>query len=217
MQKSEELRIDCLNKMEEAELKATHKMNSEVYAYLTKKEATYKAWFEQVANKIKQKYVMMRPVKTRRKPGHAYYLFGDIHIGEDTPQVKANLHKMVEYIIGQPEGTVHLYCLGDLVENAVVGATMHPGQQDNLDIKANNLKTEVVETFLEMFATITSYGKRVVFHGIGGNHDRYTKARADDKRREFAQDVYMILDYYFKGTKGYNVEILRNSLELRRV
>jgi len=84
---------------------------------------------------------------------------------------------------------------------------MHPNQGDQLDLKSHEIKTYIVEQFMVMFTTLSTAGKKVKFLGIGGNHDRYTKNRDEDTRREFACDIYMILQYLANSSDHLGVSV----------
>ena len=88
---------------------------------------------------------------------------------------------------------------------------MHPGQEATMELVGIDLMLFISNLFEQFLYEIYASGKRVIFSGIGGNHDRLGKTHSEDQARTGALVIYELLKRGLCKTE-IQVDILRNSV-----
>lgn len=144
--------------------------------------------------------------------GTTIVAFSDIHMGKNFPTSKAmfgrgttkiilreRLLRLAEIITEEANyknsSKVVLVCTGDIFES-IQPAGQRIQHSESMDIMGDEQFMFTLEVFEEMFDIIIKKckGKEIVFHGVGGNHDRLMDSSSFDKKRTAAQLFYKILD-----------------------
>lgn len=121
----------------------------------------------------------------------------DIHFGKiGHDMVMQRMESVYNSIVASPERIIYLTCLGDMFEK-LSQEDAHAGQSvQGIDPSFGYGFDAVlkVATIFEKFITgLQKEGKKVIFNGVGGNHDRMTKKNEDDIERSWALFVYETL------------------------
>jgi predicted phosphodiesterase len=164
-----------------------------------------------------------RPVRKNTKDTFAF--FGDIHFGKvykpkhnrfgrgtDKKILKDRILKMAEITVKEAtmlgSDTINLICLGDLFE-CLIPENMHVSQKYALDLIEDEQIDYAIDVFIEMLAYILAKEPniQVNLYGIGGNHDRITKGRDDDRHRVGAKMFFSFLEKLSKAMFGKKVYI----------
>lgn len=128
-----------------------------------------------------------------------HVVISDIHIGKlETNKIINRLDAVAKYCIQSPAKTIYLTCLWDVAE-AFTWDWMHSNQiafgtDHAFGMYWFNLLMRVTEIFERMIRYIVSkWGKRVIFTGITGNHDRMSMEKEKDQERVWGLVVYEML------------------------
>jgi predicted phosphodiesterase len=191
-------------------------------------------WVEEVLGKLTNKY-LDKDLNFERKTNFnnttkevgndTFAFFGDIHFG------KLFLPKTTRFGRGNSKDIlkerclkialetaleaarnnsfyINLICLGDLFE-CLIPENMHVSQKYGMDLIEDEQIDFAVDVFMEMFAIILDLlpDSLVRVYGIGGNHDRITKGRDDDRHRVGAKMFFSFLSKLTKVVYGNQVLI----------
>jgi hypothetical protein len=151
--------------------------------------------------------------------------FSDIHMGKKFPTSKAmfgrgttkailrerllRLAKLTtEEANYKKSAKLALVCTGDIFES-IQPAGQRIQHSDSMDIMGDEQFMFALEVFEEMFDHVVNEfkGEKIVFHGIGGNHDRLMDSSSFDKKRTAAQLFYKVLNRVLSLKYNNAVEI----------
>lgn len=139
-----------------------------------------------------------------REISREHVVISDIHIGKlETSKIIKRLDAVVQHCINSKADTIYLTCLWDLAE-AFTWDWMHSNQiafgtDHDFGMYWFNLLMRVEEIFERMLRFIRSKGKRVIFTGITGNHDRLSMEKERDQERIGWLIVYEMLKRNLNG------------------
>jgi hypothetical protein len=134
-------------------------------------------------------------------PGRVSVFLSDFHIGKrGTSDIIDRLSAALDECVAAPEGEIDIYSLGDLAET-LSPILMHDSQIGALeDHGVFPTMLKIADLFRRFLAAVAKSGKRVTFHGIGGNHDRITKGHDQDMSRTGALVIYEFIRLGLAGT-----------------
>jgi predicted phosphodiesterase len=167
-----------------------------------------------------------RVSKPLRKDGKdTFAFFGDIHFGKvynpkhtrfgrgtNKRILKERCMKMAEVTMKEAiilgSDNVNLICLGDLFE-CLIPENMHVSQKYSFDLIEDEQIDFGIDVFIEMLAYMLAQQPniKIKLFGIGGNHDRITKGRDDDRHRIGAKMFFSFLSKLSKAIFKDKVEI----------
>lgn len=150
--------------------------------------------------------------KSTALSGTTLVAFSDIHMGKKFPTSKAMFGRgttkeiLRERLLRLAEITateanyrnsekVVMVCTGDIFES-IQPAGQRIQHSDSMDIMGDEQFMYALQVFEETLDIIAKrcVGKEIVFHGIGGNHDRLMDSSSFDKKRTAAQLFYKVLN-----------------------
>jgi hypothetical protein len=151
-----------------------------------------------------------------RQPAMLFY--GDTHFGkkfstEDmcgqgrgtsveilTERLICAAEKAVEQMKRLKTHIIHVFNMGDIFESLLLDG-MHPQHVAQMDVLGELQLKAAVKAHVDMLSYIIEHGTgengelvQIIFHGLGGNHDRMGKTREEDKRRTGALMFYAMLE-----------------------
>ena len=152
------------------------------------------------------------PEEAKILSGATVVAFSDIHMGKKFPTSKAMFGRgttkdiLRERLLRLAEITaeeanhkntakVVMVCTGDIFES-IQPAGQRIQHSDSMDIMGDEQFMFALQVFEEMLDIIVEKcgDKEIVFHGIGGNHDRLMDSSSFDKKRTAAQLFYKVLN-----------------------
>ena len=165
-----------------------------------------------VRTAVKPKSCSACQVKSVPLSGTTLVAFSDIHMGKKFPTSKAmfgrgttkeilreRLLRLAEISAKEANyknsARVVMVCTGDIFES-IQPAGQRIQHSDSMDVMGDEQFMYALEVFEEMLDIIAEecVGKEIVFHGIGGNHDRLMDSSSFDKKRTAAQLFYKVLN-----------------------
>jgi len=134
-------------------------------------------------------------------PGSVSVFLSDFHIGKrGTADIVDRLSAALDECVRAPEGEVNVYSLGDLAET-LSPILMHDSQIGALeDHGVFPTMLKIADLFRRFLTAVAKSGKRVTFHGIGGNHDRIARGHDQDMSRTGALVIYEFIRLVLAST-----------------
>ena len=106
---------------EQREARKQERANDEKELFTYAKTKSLEEWYKYIAEAMTKKMIIPKFEKSKyQNEDESLYFFSDIHFGEDTEKTEENFRKMTQMMADDPATNIRLYCLGDIVENAVI-------------------------------------------------------------------------------------------------
>ncbi len=182
-----------------------------------------KANFEYRLKKLREVLETYKPEKIDFVPNYVpngsaeHFFLTDIHIGKiDTEGIKRRFGQMYQDIIACKSNTIHITCLGDLVETMCQDG-MHNGQiiygTDPKYWYGFELAMNTTTIFEEWLTAIAKSGKKIYFKGLPWNHDRIAGKNDDDLMRSGGLFIYEMLKLRVERL-GIEVEYFKEDINV---
>lgn len=139
----------------------------------------------------------------------------DAHLGKsNTDWIVIRFKKLTQELIECPETNIEMTFGGDLGEQFVARWEKHYGTKLGMEnINLEDLFILILDVFQNMLLELHKAGKKIVFNGIGWNHDSFEENKDKDPLRSPAMIMYRLLQRVTQDT-NIQINLLREKINV---